>query len=114
MTSRMSGPLVVGNRSSANLARLVKTRVVNVDPPSILTIAEGTSVVVVTGIALTDQLIYVGPAPSDARYFLRRATITAVNQVTITWTNESAATIDPAALDMLFAWITPDALPSGA
>ncbi len=79
--------------------------VVNVNPPSLATLTEGDSVVTVTGIRTGDVILAVSPEVADDRYYLKRAAVTADNQVTLSWTNETAGTVDPAALDLTFVFL---------
>jgi len=83
-----------------------KVATVNVNPPSLATIVEGSNVVTVPGVRANDILLSVSPwGVAEDRYILKRAAITAADTVTLEWVNESIATIDPAALDMTFVWL---------
>lgn len=83
----------------------LRAAVVNVDPSSVNTLTETDQAVTVPGIQVGDILLYVGPLPADDRYYLRRAAVTAADTVTLSWTNETAGTVNPTAVDLTFVWI---------
>jgi hypothetical protein len=87
---------------------------VNVNPPSLTTGTSGGVNVTVTGVRSDDILIAVSPwGLADDRYILQRAAITAADTVALEWSNESAGTVDPAALDMTFVWIRKPSVEAG-
>lgn len=91
---------------AATLEYGVQIATVNVNPPSLATTVEGSNAVTVTGVRSDDILIAVSPwGVAEDRYILKRAAITAADTVTLEWANESAGTLDPAALDMVFVWM---------
>lgn len=99
---------------SAKVTYELNVATVNVDPPSILTVAEGSVAVTVAGVKSDDILIAVSPwGVGEDRYILKRAAITADDTVTLEFANETAGTIDPAALDMTFVWLRKPTIETG-
>lgn len=85
----------------------LRVATVNVNPPSLATVTEGSNAVTVTGVKSDDILVSVSPwGVADDRYILKRAAITAADTVTLEWANEAGVTADPAALDMTFVWMS--------
>lgn len=83
-----------------------KVATVNVDPPSLGTGVEGSNAVTVPGVKADDILLAVSPwGVGDDHYTLKRAAITALDTVTLEWSNQNAGTINPAALNMTFVWV---------
>ena len=87
---------------------------VNVNPPSLATTVEGAVAVTVPGVKSDDILVGVSPfGVAEDRYLLKRAAITGNDTVTLEFVNESAGTLDPAALDITFVWLRKPTVETG-
>jgi hypothetical protein len=92
---------------AANVTYGLRVATVSVNPPSLATITEGSVAVTVPGVKSDDVLIAVSPfGVAEDRYILKRAAITAADTVTLEFVNESTGTVDPAALNLTFVWLS--------
>ena len=92
----------------------VRIATVSVDPPSLATATEGAVVVTVPDVRSDDILLAVSPfGVAEDRYILKRAAVTGANAITLEFVNESAGTIDPAALNMTFVTLRKPTVETG-